>query len=619
MSWFYNLKISVKLLISFMIVATIAAVIGIVGVVNLRNIDYQDTLLYEENALGLQYAGEANGQFQRTRVNTLKVLFLGDNSDARSEYMGKITEHLSNAEKELKAYEDGIINEKDREIFDELKPLWEEYKSIVQNCIGLIQSGKIEEAKKLLLEDSDTTIDSLNELFLKISEYNATAAKERADSNTRAANSAVSMMIMVIVIGVIMAVFLGIFISRIISKPVKMLEGAAEKLALGDINVKVEATTKDEIGSLMAAFSKVVDNIREQAHAVEKIAEGDMTIQVKVKSENDLMGKKLTEMIRINNEVLGNIRSAADQVASGAKQVSDSSQILSQSSTEQATSIEEITVSMSQIAEHTKRNAMNAQQANEISLKAKENAMAGNRQMQEMIKAMAEINDSSANISKIIKVIDDIAFQTNILALNAAVEAARAGQHGKGFAVVADEVRNLAARSANAAKETTELIENSIKKVEIGNQIANNTAEALNEIVDGISKAAELVGEIATASNEQASGIAQINQAISQVAQVVQTNSATAEEGASASEELSSQAELLKESVSRFKLKKSKGNFGLEGLDVETIKSIEEMVGRKKLHKPSRKTFDSNNEDLVSVGSEHKHEISLEDDNFGKY
>lgn len=253
------------------------------------------------------------------------------------------------------------------------------------------------------MEDSDTTIDSLNELFLKISEYNATAAKERADSNTRAANSAVSMMIMVIVIGVIMAVFLGIFISRIISKPVKMLAGAAEKLALGDINVKVEATTKDEIGSLMAAFSKMVDNIREQAHAVEKIADGDMTIEVKVKSENDLMGKKLTEMIRINNEVLGNIRSAADQVASSAKQVSDSSQILSQSSTEQASSIEEVTVSMSLIAEQTKKNALNAQQANEISLKAKENAMSGNRQMQEMIKAMAEINDSSANISKIKK------------------------------------------------------------------------------------------------------------------------------------------------------------------------------------------------------------------------
>ena len=598
-------------------VAVITAIVGIVGIINLNSINDRDIELYQEDVLGLEFAANANGQFQRARLNNAKMLLDGDES-SNITAMNKIAEHIANLEEVLNDYEKTITDEEERLLFTEVKSLLEKYKSITQNAIELVKSGNKAEAK-LVLESSGEYTEALNETFEKLFNHNSTKAKEKADSNNRAAKAAINTMIIVMLISAIIAMLLGFFISRMISKPVKILAEAAEKLALGDINVKVEATTKDEIGNLMMAFSKMVDNIREQAHAVEKIAEGDMTIQVKVKSENDLMGKKLTEMIRINNEVLGNIRSAADQVASGAKQVSDSSQILSQSSTEQATSIEEITVSMSQIAEHTKRNAMNAQQANEISLKAKENAMAGNRQMQEMIKAMAEINDSSANISKIIKVIDDIAFQTNILALNAAVEAARAGQHGKGFAVVADEVRNLAARSANAAKETTELIENSIKKVEIGNQIANNTAEALNEIVDGISKAAELVGEIATASNEQASGIAQINQAISQVAQVVQTNSATAEEGASASEELSSQAELLKESVSRFKLKKSKGNFGLEGLDVETIKSIEEMVGRKKLHKPSRKTFDSNNEDLVSVGSEHKHEISLEDDNFGKY
>jgi methyl-accepting chemotaxis protein len=295
--------------------------------------------------------------------------------------------------------------------------------------------------------------------------------------------------------------------------------------------------------------------------------------------------------------VLGNIDIAAEQVTTGSKQVADSTQALSQGATEQASSIEELTASIAQMAVQTKHNALNASQANELAIKAKDEAVQGNERMKNMLTAMSEINAASSSISKVVKVIDEIAFQTNMLALNAAVEAARAGQHGRGFAVVAEEVRHLAARSANAVKETTALIEGSIQKSQAGTKIADQTAEALGKIVAEVEQAANLVSEIATASNDQATAIAQIDQGLVQVSGVVQTNSATAEEIAASSEELSSQAEMLKEMVDKFAIKRAESPSILDATVLE-----QGSLGNKQ-----------------SAETPNIRKIALSDSEFGKY
>ncbi len=630
MRWFYNLKISAKLIIGFLVVAAIAGIVGSVALVNINNMSEADVLMYEENSLGLDYAGNASIRFQRIRYNTTKILIL-DTEEQLENCIGNISEHIAKTEEYLGLYDDGIINEIDRKQFDELKPIWDEYKSHVNELIELVKAGQHEQAEKLVLGEITDTGDVLMDLFDDLLVYNSEGAKARMEQNKQIASTASTTMIFVIFIGVIAAIALGLFISRIISKPIGKMVEAADRLALGDVDVNVDVESKDEVGKLAESFNKMIENIREQAYVVEKMAAGDMTVQIKIKSDKDLLGKKLSEMLETNNEVLGSINSAAEQVAAGAKQVSDSSMQLSQGATEQASSIEELTASLEEVSAQTKVNAENANQANELAEIAKTNAEQGNKQMGDMLNAMEEINSSSANISRIIKVIDEIAFQTNILALNAAVEAARAGQHGKGFAVVAEEVRNLAARSANAAKETTELIEGTIKRTENGTKIAKETAEALNKIVGDVTKAASLVKDIAVASNEQASAIAQINQGIMQVSQVVQTNSATSEESASASEELSSQAEFLRKSVARFKLKNlGSGTYNrYKEISPEIMKMLDDITDKKRqnsfnMQKDER---DSNilksNMDYVEEPKndtgDSKQKIVLNSNEYGKY
>jgi methyl-accepting chemotaxis protein len=382
--------------------------------------------------------------------------------------------------------------------------------------------------------------------------------------------------------------------------PINEATEVMEDMAKGNMKAKVEGNYKGDHAAIKEALNSMGGHIDEYITEISEnlsdMANKDLTCGI----EREYLGdfSKLKDSINFIigqfNSVLLEIKESAQQVESAADQVASSSQILSQGSTEQASAIEEISASVTQVAEQTKENATNSNKANDLSSKAKSDAENGDKQMIEMIGAMNEIKESSANIAKIIKVIDDIAFQTNILALNAAVEAARAGEHGKGFAVVAEEVRNLAARSASAAKETTDMIDSSIKAVEEGYKMANETAGALGKIVEGVTDAVEIVGMIAEASNEQADAVNEINSGVEQISQVTQSNTATAEESASASEEMAGQAQMLKSMIEEFKLK-----------GAGTKKMISNVRSLPKLQSP--------------IDKELELEISLNDSNFGKY
>ena len=406
----------------------------------------------------------------------------------------------------------------------------------------------------------------------------------------------------------------------------KALIQDADTLAQAGVDGKLQtrANAKKHEGcyrNVIEGVNQILDNvikpIDECILVLDKLAQGDFTITMKgdYKGDNLKLKDSLNETIHSINEILGQVKTIVEEVTNGASQVADASTALSQGATEQAASLEEITSSMSQMSSQTKTNAVNADQANILTGDSRSNADKGNEEMVQLNNAMVEISKSSQDISKIIKVIDEIAFQTNLLALNAAVEAARAGRHGKGFAVVAEEVRNLAARSAKAAKETSDLIENSIKTVEKGSVLAVRTSEMLEQIKQGAVKVADIVGEIATSSNEQAQGIEQINEGLLQIDKVTQTNTASAEESASASEELSGQAGNLKDMISRFTLSNS-NNSNYRHNEYEGSFTSSTMMNKGANNGGKRLKEASKYEEKDLQPNEL---INLDEDGFGKY
>jgi methyl-accepting chemotaxis protein len=540
MDWYKNLRITAKLLVGFVLVAAIAATVGWIGFQKAHALAEADAFLFEKNTLGLQYLGDFDAVWRVQRAD-LYVAATARTEEAREAALRHMLGADEKARDYLKKYTATFTNDADRADFEKLDASYRSFQQVRDHAAALIRAGETARAFDFLAGDFMKVYGPQGELLTRMGDGNAKAAKEMAARNAALAADAGRTMLGLAVAAFVAAVLLGVLIARAIAVPLQGVVEAANRLAVGDVGVTIDADRKDEIGVLCQAFRSVVDGMKDVTRVSKELAAGNLDVEVKERSDKDELIRALAAMVKRLGGVVQDVRVAADNVAAGAQQLTSSSEVMSQGATEQSASIEEISSSMEQMSSNVKQNADNASQTEKIAVKAAGDAKEGGG-------AVAQTVDAMKQIAGKITIIGEISRQTNLLALNAAIEAARAGEHGKGFAVVASEVRKLAERSQKAAAEITELSSSSVA-------VAEKAGDLLQRILPDVQKTSELVQEITSASREQDSGAAQITKAIQQLEQVIQQNASGAEQTSATAEELSSQAIQLQGVIGFFKVK----------------------------------------------------------------
>ncbi|MDL2317868.1 methyl-accepting chemotaxis protein [Eubacteriales bacterium OttesenSCG-928-A19] len=549
-----NLSINKKLAVGFSILIVLSLIVGAIGITGMLALYQEDRALYDLNLLAVSSMGEIKSNYAAQRGFVRDLLLYPSSSPEYTETLQSLAEYAGMMPPLFEEYVETISLVEDQIAFAALREQYAAYEDYVQSIISLSE----DEDKSAAILELQRGIDISTGFYQNVSKsysFNVEQAQERIESNTILFQRLLSIEIGVLLFSVALAIALSTLIARSISRPLERMVGAVDAISDGNMEVDVTYRARDEIGVLSMAFDRMIRSIKEQIDVLEAISAGDLTVSPHVRSHNDAMAKALQKMVDTLNRMFTEINTASQQLSITAKQISDSSITLAQGATEQASSVEELSSMTGMVAQKTKENAAMSQHAATLSETVNTIAKRGARQMDDMVVAVQEISRANADIDKVIALIDDIAFQTNILALNAAIEAANADQYGKGFSVVAEEVRTLSIQCARAAQNTKEIIDGCIEKTTLGMKITTETAASLAEIVSKVNESVGTIESIAVSSDEQAQAISQINIGIEQVVPVVHQNSSMAEESAAAAEEMRRHSDLLKGLIAQFHLK----------------------------------------------------------------